>query len=92
MRHAGPAALDTLEPLLRELRTIDGLRERSRGHFYRGSIGFLHFHKDPTGLYADVKLDRQFERRPVTGPAEQAALLGDVRAVLAAPAARKPGS
>jgi hypothetical protein len=92
VRHARSDALDTLEPLLHELRTMDGLQERTRGHFYRGSIAFLHFHEDPTGLYADVKLGAEFERRRATDPHEQAALLADVRTALAVPPVGKRSS
>ena len=56
VKHAGPAALDQLEPLLVEMRKCEGLRERKRGAFYRGGSGFLHFHEDPEGFFADVKL------------------------------------
>jgi hypothetical protein len=83
VRHAGPAALDSIEPLLAELRGIDGLTERSRGIFYRRSAAFLHFHEDPTGMYADLKVGATFERQRATAPAEQAALLARVRTALA---------
>ncbi|MDR3510391.1 MAG: hypothetical protein P4L73_02055 [Caulobacteraceae bacterium] len=55
MKHAGAAALDQLEPLLAEIRAIAGLKEKSRGVFYRNSRAFLHFHEDPSGLFADVR-------------------------------------
>jgi hypothetical protein len=55
VKHAGPVVLDTLEPVLAKVRAIDGLRERTRGVFYRGGIAFLHFHEDPAGIFADVK-------------------------------------
>jgi hypothetical protein len=55
VKHAGAAALDAIEPLLEKLRALPGLKEKSRGVFYRGSKAFLHFHEDPTGLYADVR-------------------------------------
>ena len=79
MRHATPEALDRLEPLLARLRAVDGLRERKRGNFTRGSAAFLHFHVDPAGLFADVKLGQSFERFRVTTDAEQDALLAAVR-------------
>lgn len=56
MKHAGPDALDRLDPLIARLRALPGLRERGRGVFYRRSRAFLHFHEDPTGLHADVRL------------------------------------
>jgi hypothetical protein len=55
MKHAGPAALDALEPLLARLRAIDGLKERTRGVFYLKSRAYLHFHEDPSGLWADIR-------------------------------------
>ncbi len=45
MKHAGPKALDRLEPLLERLRRHGGLKEKSRGCFYLGGKGFLHFHE-----------------------------------------------
>jgi hypothetical protein len=83
VRHATPAALDRLEALLRELRGCEGLREKKRGTFYRGSSAFLHFHEDPAGLFADVKLaGAEFTRLRATTAAEQRALLGAVRRAL----------
>jgi hypothetical protein len=83
VRHATPAALDRLEPLLRALRGCEGLREKNRGTFYRGSSAFLHFHEDPAGLFADVKLaGAEFTRLRATTAAEQRALLGAVRRAL----------
>ncbi len=55
MKHAGSTALDALEPLLRQLRGISQIREKTRGVFYKKSRAFLHFHEDPTGLYADIR-------------------------------------
>ena len=64
MRHARPAALDQLEPLLTRLRQIAGLQERTRGVFYLKSKAFLHFHEDPAGLFADIRAadGRDFDR------------------------------
>ena len=84
MRHATPGALDRIEPLLAGLRALDGLREKSRGTFYRGSSAFLHFHEDPAGIFADVKLaGAEFTRLRATTAAEQRRLLGAVRRALA---------
>jgi hypothetical protein len=82
MRHAGSEALDRLEPLLVELRALDGLVERKRGIFYKGSRAFLHFHEDPSGLHADVRLGDDgddFERRRVETKPEQMSLVADIR-------------
>jgi hypothetical protein len=70
MKHAGPEALDQLEPLLAKLRKLDGLRERKRGAFYRGSSAFLHFHEDPAGFFADLKVADEFVRFPVNSSTE----------------------
>ena len=83
MKHPSRASLERLAPLLAELRAIAGLIERTPGSFYRRSAAFLHFHEDPTGLFADVKLNLAgFERLPVNTSAEQAALLRAVRRAL----------
>ena len=73
------AGLDELDDVLSELRGVDGLKEKSRGVFYRGSRAFLHFHEDPSGLYADLRLDADFERMRVTTKAERKRLLSVVR-------------
>jgi hypothetical protein len=80
VKHATAAGLDELDDVLRALRGVDGLRERSRGVFYRGSRAFLHFHEDPSGMYADVRLGADFERMRVTTKAERKRLLFVVRA------------
>jgi hypothetical protein len=83
VKHASSAALDELDGLLKDLRGVDGLEERKRGLFYRGSRAFLHFHEDPTGFYADVRLDgAEFERMRVSTKAERKRLLSRVRATL----------
>jgi hypothetical protein len=74
MRHAQEQALDSLEPLLKRLRTLPGLRERKRGAFYRGSVAFLHFHEDPAGLFADIKIDGKWQRSKVDTATERAEL------------------
>jgi hypothetical protein len=83
MKHASNPSLARLAPLLEQLRAIAGLIERKPGTFYRRSAAFLHFHEDPAGLFADVKLDLlSFERLPVNTRTEQSALLRAVRLAL----------
>ena len=74
MKHPGTVALDAIEPMLRELRTLSGISERKRGVFYRKSRAFLHFHEDPKGLFADVR-DGEWRRLPVTTDAERRELV-----------------
>jgi hypothetical protein len=76
VKHVSPADLDELDDVLRELHAVDGLTEKKRGVFYRGSRAFLHFHEDPTTrLYADVRVDTGFERFRVTTKAERKRLV-----------------
>jgi len=75
MKHAGSSALDRLEPLLKQIRRQAGLKEKSRGVFYRKSKSFLHFHEDPLGLFADLRAGDDFVRYPVNSKTERDALL-----------------
>jgi hypothetical protein len=83
MKHAGAAALDALEPVLAQLRAIDGLKEKNRGTFYRGSKAFLHFHEDPAGFFADLKKGDEFVRLSVNNRREIAALIREAKRSLA---------
>ncbi|HYI61614.1 MAG TPA: hypothetical protein VEW93_07395 [Acidimicrobiales bacterium] len=80
MRHATSAGLDELEPLLRRLRDVPALVEKKRGVFYRGGRAFLHFHEDPSGLHADLRLGSEFERLRVQTRQEQEALVRRIMA------------
>jgi hypothetical protein len=85
MKHAGSLSLDALEPLLDELRTLDRMKERTRGVFYLRSKAFLHFHEDPAGLFADLRDEGgEFVRFPVNTAPERRRLLAAVSAMLAA--------
>ena len=77
MRHARDADLDRLEDLLAQIRTLPGLKEKKRGVFYRKSRGFLHFHEDPKGMFADIS--DPDDRIDVTDSAGKAALMAAVR-------------
>ena len=84
MKHAGPFGLDRLEPFLRQLRGLEALKEKSRGVFYRQGKAFLHFHEDPAGLFADVRLGEDFERLKASSAPQRAILLRRIRDCLAA--------
>ena len=56
MTHAGPGTLARIAPLLEQLRGRPVLRERRAGVFELKSRAFLHFHDDPSGILADVRL------------------------------------
>src|SRR5208282_1000070 len=82
MKHAGPQALDQLEPILAEIRRLEGLREKKRGAFYRGSSGFLHFHEDPAGFFADLKIGGDFARFPINSKSQTQTFLRRAAAAL----------
>jgi len=81
--------LEKLEPLLRELRSLDGLVETKPAEFGLNSkprARFLHFHEQETGLIADLRIgpdnrgsgrgkSRGRVRLPVNDRDEQAELL-----------------
>jgi hypothetical protein len=72
MKHASAKALEQIESLLAQVRRFGLLTERKPGIFYRGSSAFLHFHEDPAGLFADIKLNsKRFERMPVSTPRQR---------------------
>jgi hypothetical protein len=86
MKHAGPDTLATLAPLLERLRALPGLVERTPGCFYKGSTAFLHFHDDPSGLHADVKLAPSgFTRVRAQTAQERDALVAAAQTALGAP-------
>ena len=60
MKRAGPEALARISPLLAELRARSVLRERRPGVFELKSRAFLHFHDDPSGVFADLRGGEDF--------------------------------
>jgi hypothetical protein len=78
MKHAGEEALERPGLLLAELRERSQLREPRPGVFYLKSRAFLHFHEDPRGLFADVKLTDDFARHPVNTEKQRANLLARI--------------
>jgi hypothetical protein len=84
MRHARDEDLDRLDALLAQVRTLPHIKEKKRGVFYLKSKGFLHFHEDPAGMFADLTGPdgRGFDRIDVTEAAGQAQLVALARARL----------
>jgi hypothetical protein len=82
MKHAFPASLDALEELLAALRAYPAFKERTRGVFCLKSRAFLHFHDDPAGLFADLRLAAEFQRFPVNTKGERRALLRRIQDAL----------
>lgn len=79
VRHAGVQALAQLVPLLIDLRAIEWLAERKPGIFYKGGQAWLHFHEDGSDLFADLKVDGDWQRYRVNSQNECERLLVDVR-------------
>lgn len=79
MKHAGAAALDSIEDVLAAVRQYPQLREPRRGTFYLRSSGFLHFHEDPEGMFADIKEGGEFVRYGINTATEKKRLLASVR-------------
>ena len=78
MKHATTEALQSLDPLLQKLRQRELLSEKRTGAFFVNSKAFLHFHEDPKGLFADVRLGADWSRLPVNTPRQQEALVAKV--------------
>jgi hypothetical protein len=89
MKHAGPEALDRLEPILREIRKIEGLIEKKRGTFYCRGSAMLHFHEDPAGDFADLKIEGDFVRFAVNTKREEAELIRRTASALRSVAANR---
>jgi len=63
MKHANQETLAKLSPLLQQVRSrIPPLKEKAEGKFYRKSTAFLHFHDDPAGIFADLKVNGDWQR------------------------------
>ena len=90
MKRAGVTTLERIAPLLQELRAHWALRERTPGHFFLGRREVLHFHDDPAGVFADIRLSGGFVRLPATTEAEQAEVLGRIEECVDAIEAREP--
>jgi hypothetical protein len=88
MMHASEKTLVNYSALLTSLRKIEELNEKRPGVFYRKSKAFLHFHEDPSGLYADLRLnvDEEFVRMRVESRAEQSTFISTITSALTAPA------
>jgi hypothetical protein len=86
--HAGPAALDRLEPLLAAIRKLGLVEERKRGIFYRRRVAFLHFHEEGKRIHADLKRGGDFTRYPANGKRDWARLLAAVKRAAADRGAR----
>ncbi len=81
MARADAEALKPLALLLRQLREIKGVKEKSAGIFYGRNDAFIHFHVEDGALFADLKKPggSGFDRYPLATPAEQRKLVEDAK-------------
>lgn len=76
MKHATEETFETIAPLLQSVRQyIPPLKEKKQGTFYHKSSAFLHFHDDPAGVFADLKVDGDWVRYRVVEEQEWSILL-----------------
>lgn len=90
VKHARHPALDSIEPLLERLRQNPALIERSRGVFYWRSRACVHFHEDPAGIFADVRVADRWQRLPVDTADEQRGLVELLEPLASTPRRRAP--
>jgi hypothetical protein len=81
MAHADAAALQRLLPLLRQLRELPGVREKSPGIFHCRGAAFAHFNDEQGVLIAELKkpAGSGFDRFPVDSPAGQRKLIDEAK-------------
>ena len=82
MKHASNQSLSPIKSFLNTIRKFKELKEKKLGIFYKDSIAFLHFHEDPKGLFADLKIANKWKRFRVNTQAEQTILLKRIDSVI----------
>jgi hypothetical protein len=76
--------LERIAPLLDVLRDHPALREVEVGEFILDDRDFLHFHEEPEGIYADVRLAKGRVHMPVSSRPEQLEFLERIDQILSA--------
>ena len=81
MAHADATALQAIQPVLRQLREIKGVREMKPGIFYIRGDAFAHFHQDGGVLHADLKKPggSGFDRYPIDTAPQQRKFVDDAQ-------------
>ena len=67
MKHATAETLAQISSLLGRLRRLPNIVERRPGVFYVRGKAFLHFHEDPAGIFADIKVGDDWKRFAIKG-------------------------
>ena len=68
--------IEALSILLNFLRSYEILNEVKPTNFHLNGKGFIHFHDEPDGLWADIFLSKGRLRMPVNTASEQADVIG----------------
>jgi hypothetical protein len=92
MKHATPETLEQIGSLLGGLRRLPSVVERTPGVFYAKGKAFLHFHEDPAGIFADIKLSNDWKRFAVKSARDRSEFLKLATTILSgtgAPVARR---
>jgi hypothetical protein len=71
MEHAGPEALTEPEDVLKAILSRSRVKEHRPGYCYCKGKSLMHFHVDPSRVYADAKIGVEWVRRRVTSQAEK---------------------
>ncbi len=81
MAHAGPEALAKLQELIRQLRAVPQVREKSSGTFHLAGQAFVHFHETDGKLHADLKKlsGTGFDRYPVDTSPDQRRFIDEAK-------------
>ncbi len=75
MKHATAETLEQIGSLLGGLRRLPHMVERRPGVFYVKGKAFLHFHEDPDGIFADIKVRNDWSRYAVNGARDRSEFL-----------------
>ena len=74
--------IDTLSILLNFLKSYEISNEVKPTNFHLNGKGFIHFHDEPDGLWADIFLSKRRLRMPANTDSEQADVIGTIEPTL----------
>ena len=74
--------IEALSILLNFLRSYEILNEVKPTNFHLNGKGFIHFHDEPDGLWADIFLSKGRLRMPANTASEQADVIGTIEPTL----------
>ena len=74
--------IEALSILLNFLKSYEILNEVKPTNFHLNGKGFIHFHDEPDGLWADIFLSKGRLRMPVNIDAEQENVIGTIEPTL----------